>query len=119
MRYLDISTDFIDKEFLEFTSNECEGNIVLCTTDELISITNEIRKNKGYTDLVGTKYKNDVYYNFYLLFNTKKKSIKIEAVCNYGEKDDKACYELPITKEEKENIMWKLINMLTTDIYYN
>lgn len=31
MRYLDISTDFIDKEFF----------IVLCTTDELISITNK------------------------------------------------------------------------------
>jgi len=30
MRYIDISTDFIDKEFF----------IVLCTTDELISITN-------------------------------------------------------------------------------
>lgn len=33
MRYLDISTDFIDKEFF----------IVLCTTDELISITNKIK----------------------------------------------------------------------------
>lgn len=55
-------------------------------TDELINLTNEIRKKQGNTDLVGIEYDNEVYYNFYLMFDTEKKSISIQAVCNYGEK---------------------------------
>ena len=61
-------------------------NIVLVVTDELIDITNEIRKKHGYTDLVGIEYENEVYYNFYLMFDTEKKTIGIQAICNYGEK---------------------------------
>ncbi len=117
MRYKDISADFIDRDFLCFTSNEHEGNIVLSPTDELVDLTNNIRKEQGNTDLVGIEYDNEVYYNFYLMFDTEKKSISIQAVCNYGEKDDEVYYELPMTEEEKENVKWKLINMLATEIY--
>lgn len=117
MRYENIGTDFIDRDFLQFSSDEHEGNIALWTTDELIHITNNIRKKLGYTDLVGRNYKNEVYYNFYLLFDTKKQKLSIQAVCNYGEKDDEECYELPMTQEEKANIMWQFISMLATDIY--
>ena len=119
MRYKNITTDFIDKDFLCFTNNEHEGNIVLAATDELIHLTNEIRKEQGNTDLVGAEYDNEVYYNFYLMFNTKKKTIGIQAVCNYGKKDDEAYYELPMTEEEKINVIWKLVNMLATEIYNN
>ena len=117
MRYKNITTDFIDKDFLCFTNNEHEGNIVLAATDELIHLTNEIRKEQGNTDLVGAEYDNEVYYNFYLMFNTKKKTIGIQAVCNYGKKDDEVYYELPMTEEEKINVIWKLVNMLATEIY--
>ena len=119
MRYKNITTDFIDTDFLCFTSDEHEGNIVLVATDELIDITNEIRKKHGYTDLVGIEYENEVYYNFYLMFDTEKKTISIQAVCNYGEKDDEVYYELPMTEEEKINVIWKLVNMLATEIYNN
>lgn len=117
MRYKNITTYFIDKDFLCFTSDEHEGDIVLVETDELINLTNEIRKKQGNTDLVGIEYDNEVYYNFYLMFDTEKKSISIQAVCNYGEKDDEVYYELPMTDEEKENLKWRLINMLATEIY--
>ena len=117
MRYENIETDFVDHEFLCFTNEEHEGNIILVATDELIDITNKIRKQQGNTDLVGIEYENDVYYNFYLMFNTDKKTVSIQAVCNYGEKDDEVYYELPMTKEEKLNVIWKLINMLATEIY--
>ena len=53
------------------------------------------------------------------MFDTEKKTIGIQAVCNYGEKDDEVCYELPMTNEEKENLKWRLINMLATEIYNN
>lgn len=117
MRYENISTDFIDREFLCFTSNEHKGNIVLESTDELVNITNQIRKEQGNTDLVGNEYDNEVYYNFYLMFDTDKKIISIQAVCNYGEKDDEVYYELPMTEEERKNVTWKLVNMLATEIY--
>lgn len=97
--------------------DEHEGDIVLIATDELIDLTNKIRKEQGNTDLVGIEYDNEVYYNFYLMFNTEKKSISIRAVCNYGEKDDEVYYELLMTDEEKENLKWRLINMLATEIY--
>ena len=119
MRYKNINADFIDTDFLCFTSDEHEGNIVLVANDELIDITNEIRKKHGYTDLVGIEYENEVYYNFYLMFDTEKKTISIQAVCNYGKKDDEVYYELPMTEEEKINVIWKLVNMLATEIYNN
>lgn len=119
MRYENVKADFIDRDFLCFTNDEHKGNIVLVSTDELVTITNEIRKNHGYTDLVGIKYENEVYYNFYLMFNTKEKSLSIQAVCNYGEKDDEVYYELPMTKEERENVKWKLVDLLARELYKN
>lgn len=117
MRYENIGTDFIDRDFLQFSSDAHEGNIALWTTNELIHITNNIRKKLGYTDLVGCNYKNEVYYNFYLLFDTKRQKLSIQAICNYGEKDDEACYELPMTQKEKTSVMWQLISMLAMYTY--
>ena len=119
MRYKNINADFIDTDFLCFTSDEHEGNIVLVATDELIDITNKIRLEQGNTDLVGLDYDNEVYYNFYLMFDTKKKSISIQAVSNYGEKDDEVYYELPMTEEEKVNVMFQLIGILAKELYEN
>jgi len=34
-----------------------------------------------------------------------------------AKKDDEVYYELPMTDEEKENLKWRLINMLATEIY--
>ena len=119
MRYEKLEADFIDRDFLDFTNEEHEGNIVLCTTDELINITNQIRLEQGNTDLVGVDYDNEVYYNFYLMFDTRKKTVSIQAVSNYGEKDDEVYYELPMTEEEKVNVMFQLIEMLAKELYEN
>lgn len=119
MRYKKLEADFIDRDFLDFTNEEHEGNIVLCTTDELINITNQIRLEQGNTDLVGVDYDNEVYYNFYLMFDTRKKTVSIQAVSNYGEKDDEVYYELPMTEEEKTNVMFQLIEMLAKELYEN
>ena len=118
MRYEKLIVDVVDVDFLAFLSEECEGNIVLFGTDELIEITNEIRKEQGNDDLVGVEYDNDVYYNFYLVFNTKKKEVSIQAVCNYGEKDDYVWYQLPMTTEEERNVMFVLVNCLA-EAFYN
>ena len=119
MRYEKLEAEFVDRDFLQFTSGEHEGDIVLCATDELIDITNKIRLEQGNTDLVGLDYDNEVYYNFYLMFDTRKKSISIQAVSNYGEKDDEVYYELPMTEEEKVNVMFQLIEILAKELYEN
>ena len=117
MRYENLKVDVVDVDFLDFTSKKAEGNVVLCGTDELIEITNNIRKERGYTDLVEVDCDNDVYYNFYLVFNTSKKEISIQAVCNYGEKDDEVWYKLPMTIEEERNVMFILIECLSIELY--
>ena len=86
--------------------------MVLFGTDELISITNDIRRDLGYTDLVEVEKDNDVYYNFYLMYNFKKQEISIQAVCNYGEKDDEVWYKLPMTAEEERGVLFFLIEHL-------
>nr|DAD82987.1 MAG TPA: hypothetical protein [Siphoviridae sp. ctXZx16] len=118
MRYENITTHFNDINCLDFTSNNgSEGNFIINTNDELIDIVNAIRKEQGNIDLVDVNDNNEVYYNFYLLFDIEKKTVSIQAVCNHGEKDDEVWYELPMTEEEKTNVMWKLVNMLAKVIY--
>lgn len=117
MRYENLKVDFIDPDFLQFTDGEEEGDLVLSSTDELVDIVNGIRETKGYTDLVGLSRDNEVYYDFYLIFDISKRDISIQAKCNYGEKDDEVYYRLPMTLEEKENVMWHLIKVLAKEIY--
>ena len=117
MRYENLRVDFIDRDFIDFTREEHEGNLLLVATDELINITNAIRKNQGNTDLVGVEYDNEVYYTFYLMFNTTEKTISIQAECNHGEKDDFVWYELPMNPREKVNVMFQLIGILAREIY--
>lgn len=117
MRYENLSIDVVDRDYLDFTSEQFEGNVVVYGDDELIDLTNEIRKEQGNTDLVGVEYDNDVYYEFYLLFNTKKKEISIQAVCNYGEHDDEVWYKLPMTTEEERHLMFVLIESLAHTLY--
>ena len=39
------------------------------------------------------------------MFDNKEQKIRLEAECNYGEKDDKTFYELPMSEEEKISVM--------------
>lgn len=86
MRYKNLEVDSLDSNYLLVEEDNCQGNILLCATDELVDITNMIREEQGNTDLVTEYSDNDVYYNFYLNYNTKAKEILIEATCNNGGK---------------------------------
>lgn len=91
------------------------GDFLIDTTDELIDITNQIRKEKGYVDLVSEKIDNEVYYTFYLCFNADKKEVQIKAICNGAEKDDYEEYELPLTKDEERILLYKIIKELINE----
>lgn len=108
MRYKNLIVDLEDIDFLD----EESGDLVLFGTDDLISITNDIRRDLGYTDLVEVEKDNDEYYNFYLMYNFIKQEISIQAVCNYGEKDEEVWYKLPMTAEEERGVLFFLIGYL-------
>ena len=113
MRFEDIKLESLD---IGLGNGEWDGNYCVPATDELIDITNIIRSRQGNTDLVGVDYNNDVYYNYYLYFNGDTKEIKLQAVCNYGEKDDDVWYDIDLFSEEKEMLMWKVIKGLLVDM---
>lgn len=90
---------------------EDELSFVVSTTDTLIAEVNQARQAKGYTDLVGADYENDVYYSFYLTVNMKSQKIELFASVAHGEKDDYAEYniELPKNNEVLLFLLWKVL----------
>lgn len=112
MRFKDIKLESLDTDL---GNGENEGNYIVPATDELIEITNEIRKRQGNTDLVGVEYENEVYYTHYLSFNANKKEITLQASVANGEKDDYVWYNIELLPEEKEMLMWKVIEDLLTN----
>jgi hypothetical protein len=65
---------------------------------DLIDAMDELRKELGYTDLVGGKayiqLANDVYYNFYVDYNPQDGSFTVSGTANNSEHDDWKSYEL-------------------------
>ena len=99
MRFIDIELESFDTNL---GNGEYDGIYCIPATDELIEITNKIRKKQGNIDLVGVDYDNDVYYTHYLYFNTDKKEITLQAEVSNGEKDDFVWYTIELLPEEKE-----------------
>lgn len=115
MQYTKLVTGDL-QDNLQFGDTHKQGDIYLCSSGELIDITNQIRIKKGYTDIVSVQMDNDVYYNFYLIFDLDKMEVAIHAVCNESEKDNGVEYELPMTEEEKISVLWQLAEMLAREI---
>lgn len=93
-----------------------EADFVITATEELINITNEIRKNAGCTDLVERNSENDVYYTYYLLLNPSERKIALKAEVSHGEKDDYALYSIKLSPEEEKLLLWKVTNVLLKEL---
>lgn len=111
MRFEDIKLDS-----LEMDCGKYDGNYCVPATNELIEITNRIRAGRGNTDLVGVNYDNDVYYTYYLLFNVDEKEITLQVEVAHGEKDDFVWYTIDLSQEEREMLIWKVIEELLSEI---
>lgn len=90
-------------------------NFDLLPTDELISIADNIRAEKGFED-EAVNPNNDVWYNFYLDVDIVKQTVRIWFSCNNGEKDDYANYEIPMTDSEKEQFLWKAFRQFAKEM---
>lgn len=110
MRFVDIQLEDLDLDY------ENTGTFYIPATDELVELTNNIRKCQGNVDLVGVEYDNDVYYNFYLMFDVPKQEIKLQANCNNSEEDDWAWYDIQLFPEEEKMLMFKVIEALIQEV---
>ena len=90
-------------------------NFDLLPTDELISIADNIRAEKGFED-EAVNPNNDVWYNFYLDVDIVKQTVRIWFSCNNGEKDDYANYDIPMTDSEKEQFLWKAFRQFAKEM---
>jgi len=113
MRFENIELESLDTNL---GNGAYDGNYVVPATDELIDITNKIRKRQGNTDLVEVNCENDVYYTFYLIFNTDSKEISLQAEVAHGEKDDFVWYTIDLFPEEKEMLLWKVTRGLLVEL---
>ena len=93
------------------------GDFIVPATEDLIDALDAIRKDKGFTDLVGN-CDNDVYYNFYLRFNPATKEIELSGTANEADEDDWQNYIIDISPEEKEQLMFYIIDALAKEIEY-
>lgn len=98
-------------------NNENSGDYEVLATKELIEITNKIRERQGNTDLVGVDLDNDVYYTYYLCFDTNKQEISLNVSVANSKKDDFAYYVIDLFPEEKEMFLWKVVRELLVDNY--
>ena len=85
-------------------------------TDEIVDATNKIRLRQGNTDLVRADMDNEVWYNCYLCFNTTKREITLEATANNSEKDDYETYSIELLPEEKEILIWQVVEALLKEV---
>ena len=106
MRFEDIELEEVE------LNGDGSGDFNIPATEDLIEAMNKIRSRNGNTDLVGVDYDNDVYYNFYLVFQPDERDITIYATSNNGEKDDFVGYSNTLTDQEREMLMWKVIKEL-------
>lgn len=109
MRYTDIELN----EFMLDEDNS--GSFIIPDTDELVEMLDNIRKEKGYTDMVNN-LENEVWYNFYLFFDISKKELSLAGTCNNSEHDDWEEYQLPISKDEKTMLLWKILEQFVKQI---
>lgn len=113
-RYKNIRISSEDSNCLMMDTEDA-GNFEVAASDTLIDMADQIRKDKGYTDLV-SDLDNDVWYNFYLEFTDE--DIRLTFTCNNGEKDDWATYQFPMTDYEKL-CMWKRLPRFFFEVMNN
>lgn len=113
-RYKDVQINSKERDCL-MRNTECTGDFEVAASGCLISMADQIRKEKGYTDLASDS-DNEVWYNFYLAFTDE--DIQLTFTCNNGEKDDWVTYQLPMTDYEKL-CMWKRLPRFFFEVMNN
>lgn len=100
-----------------YMDGDGRGSYYAVADEQLIDWIETLRKAKGYEDFIASNnYENDIYYDFYVIFDFDKKEIKLNGIAKETEKDDFAEYECELTSEEKEYIMWLIIYEMSKEM---
>ena len=80
-------------------------NWIATCTDDLIDRMNQVRKEAGMKDLVSITCDNNVWYDFYVVYEIDKDNVYLFGTANESEEDDWANYEIPLEDDEKESLL--------------
>lgn len=95
----------------DFNFDSESANWIVEDTEMLIDRMNCVRSEAGMTDLVSADVYNEVWYDFYAVYDKLKNEVVLMGVCNYGEKDDYKNYEIPLTSVEREELLKLVIKL--------
>jgi len=96
--------DFTHDTDVEF-SFQCKG------TKDLYDKCDQVRRLMGMTDF--PEESNILYYNIYVIVNTEKESISLRFNINNSMEDDLKWYSIPLTIEQENMLLWKVIYELS------
>ncbi len=72
-----------------------------------------IRKEKGMTDFSYDDKPCLLYYNVYVIVNTRKETVSMSFSVHNSEEDDLGWYDIPLSDIQKERLLWKVICTLS------
>ena len=90
--------------------NDTSGSFEVTATDELIAISNNIRKRCGYTDYPDED--NDIYYNYYLTFSNEYQSVNLRFSVDHSSMDDYTDYEIALFPDEEKMLLFEIVEYL-------
>lgn len=102
-------------QLLEYDSDP--SNFDVEPTTEMIHMLDKYREKTGHSDLVSDA-NNDVYYTFYLEYDTKIQECNLYGIVNHSMKDDYMAYEFPMMQSEKTYLLFKVIERLEEILSY-
>lgn len=89
------------------------GTFDIEATNELINEANNIRKRSGFTDFPSAN--NDVYYNFYLVYNCSERIFDLRFSVSHSLQDDYMDYCIVLLPEEERTIAFIIIQYLAEE----
>lgn len=89
----------------DFDEHRNTINWLATCTDDLIDRMNRVRKEAGMKDLVSITCDNNVWYDFYVVYEIDKDNVYLFGTANESEEDDWANYEIPLEDDEKESLL--------------
>lgn len=80
-------------------------------TKDLYDKCDQVRRLMGMTDF--PEESNILYYDIYVIVNTEKESISLRFNVNNSMEDDFKWYSIPLTNEQENMLLWKVIHELS------
>lgn len=106
--------DVRDIKFEDFTHDtEDVFSFLVEETKDVSEECDRIRKEKGMTDFSYDDKPCLIYYNVYVIVNTRKETVSMGFSVHNSEEDDLSWCDIPLSDIQKERLLWKVIYELS------